>query len=100
VLGCLAMVALGLGHGTHVENACRDALVDGDAVATDLCEALVAGGMPFRDAYRKVGALVDAQRSAGRRLADLQAEDLARVGLSEDLLARLDPIAAAHRRSR
>ena len=100
VLGCLAMVALGLGHVTLVENACRDALVDGDAVATDLCEALVAGGMPFRDAYRKVGALVDAQRSAGRRLADLQAEDLARVGLSEDLLARLDPIAAAHRRSR
>jgi argininosuccinate lyase len=100
VVGCLRMIALGLGHVELVADACRDALVDGDAVATDLCEALVASGVPFRDAYRKVGALVQAQRSAGKRLADLGADDLSRAGFDPALVSRLDPVAAAHRRSR
>jgi argininosuccinate lyase len=100
VSGCLDMVALGLGHFELSADACREALIEGDAVATDLCEALVAGGMPFRDAYRRIGALVNATRAAGRRLATLDAEDLTREGLPATLAEHLDPVRAAHRRSR
>jgi len=100
VVGCLEMIALGLGHFELVEDACREALIEGDAVATDLCEALVAGGMPFRDAYRRIGALVNATRTAGRRLATLDAADLEREGLPATLVEHLDPVRAAQRRSR
>jgi argininosuccinate lyase len=100
VRGCLEMIALGLAHLDLDAERCKQALVDGDAIATDLCEALVAGGMPFRDAYRSIGALVVAQRGAGRRLADLGAGDLDAHGLPHALLQRLDPIEAARRRSR
>ncbi len=100
VVGSLEMVALGLHHFELVADACRDALVAGDAVATDLCEALVASGMPFRDAYRRIGALVNETRGEGRRLAQLDAADLVRHGLDPALVDRLDPVAAARRRSR
>lgn len=98
--GCLAMIALGLGHFELVPDACERALVDGDAIATDLCEALVAAGAPFRDAYRRIGALVSATRAQGRRLATLTADDLERAGLDPALVDRLDPIASARRRAR
>jgi argininosuccinate lyase len=100
VRGCLEMIALGLGHLELDAERCHGALIEGDAIATDLCEALVAGGMPFRDAYRSIGALVRAQRSAGRRLAALDTATLDAHGLPHTLLDLLDPIEAAHRRSR
>ncbi|MBC7975521.1 MAG: argininosuccinate lyase, partial [Myxococcales bacterium] len=100
VRGCLEMIALGLGHLELDAERCRAALVDGDAIATDLCEALVAGGVPFRDAYRSIGALVRAQRAAGLRLADLDAGTLDAHGLPHTLLGRLDPVEAARRRSK
>jgi len=97
--GCLQMIALALEHVDLDADACRRALVEGDAIATDLCEALVAGGMPFREAYGHIGRLVVAQRGQGRRLADLQSGDLARAGLPATLVDHLDPVASAHRRS-
>lgn len=100
VRGCLDMVALGLGHIELDAERCRTALVEGDAIATDLCEALVASGMPFREAYRRIGALVGAQRQAGRRLAQLDAATLEAQGLPQLLLQHLDPLASARRRSR
>ena len=100
VRGCLDMIALGLGHLELDATRCRTALIEGDAIATDLCEALVAGGMAFRDAYRSIGALVNAQRGAGRRLAQLTVSELDAHGLPHTLLQRLDVVEAARRRSR
>jgi argininosuccinate lyase len=99
VLGCLRMIAIALPHVEPNANACLEALVDGDAVATDLCEGLVAAGVPFRDAYAKVGDLVAQQRAAGRRLADLGPDDLEAAGIPGDLVLRLDPTSAAQRRA-
>ena len=99
VLGCLRMIAIALPHVELLPTACLEALVDGDAVATDLCEGLVAAGVPFRDAYAKVGALVAQQRAAGRRLADLGPDDLEAAGIPGDLVVRLDPTSAAQRRA-
>ncbi len=99
VLDCLRMIEISLGHLDPKPDACLRALVRGDAVATDLCEGLVAGGMAFRDAYGKVGALVVSQREAGRRLADLTAADLKAADLDPALVSRLDPAEAAQRRA-
>lgn len=98
-LSSLRMIEIALGHVDPVPEKCMAALVQGDAVATDLCEGLVAGGMAFRDAYRAVGSLVVAQRGAGKRLAELTAADLTAAGLDPALTARLDPKDAAHRRA-
>ncbi|MEZ5381113.1 MAG: argininosuccinate lyase [Microthrixaceae bacterium] len=45
------------------------------AVATDLAELLVQGGVPFRDAHAIVGALVRRSLDEGRALADLVVEE-------------------------
>ncbi|MCA9698030.1 MAG: argininosuccinate lyase, partial [Myxococcales bacterium] len=96
---CLRMVRLGLEHLGLVADRCRSTLERGDAVATDLTEALVAAGVPFRVAYRKIGALVAGQRSKDRRLVDLTAEDLAAAELPASLLEHLDVVASAKRRA-
>lgn len=98
-LDCLRMIALSLRNFEPVPERCLQALADGDAIATDLCEELVASGTAFRDAYRIVGQLVVRQRAAGRRLVDLGAEDLQAIGLSEEARARLDPQVSARRRA-
>lgn len=98
-VSCLRMIEIALSHVAPVPERCLAALVDGDAVATDLCEGLVAGGMAFRDAYGAVGSLVVAQRAAGKRLAELTAEDLTAAGLDPALRERLDPKDAARRRA-
>lgn len=95
----LRMIALSLDHLEPVEDAALQALRDGDAIATDLCEALVEGGMPFREAYGKIGGLVAAQRDRGKRLADLGVEDLVAAGLPASLHARLDLRESARRRA-
>lgn len=99
VLDCLRMIEISLSNFELLPEPCLQALVRGDSVATDLCEGLVAGGMAFRDAYGKVGALVAAQRAAGKRLADLTADDLVAADMDPALLERLDPVAAAKRRA-
>ncbi len=99
VIACLRMIEISLAHFDLLPEPCLRALVQGDAVATDLCEGLVAGGMAFRDAYGKVGALVAAQREAGKRLADLTEDDLRASGIDPSLKARLDPTDAARRRA-
>jgi argininosuccinate lyase len=90
VIKCLEMTVLGLGHIELVPERCLQALRDGDGIATDLCEALVAQGMAFRQAYGKIGALVVAQREKGKRLVDLQAADLDAHDLPHSLLSSLD----------
>jgi argininosuccinate lyase len=99
VIDTLRMIEISLANFEVLAEPSMRALIAGDAVATDLCEGLVAGGMAFRDAYGKVGALVAAQRDAGKRLADLTAGDLEAAGLDPALTERLDPVAAAKRRA-
>jgi argininosuccinate lyase len=93
------MVALSMSHFSLVEARCLTALREGDAIATDLCEALVASGVPFRDAYRRIGALVQQQCASGHRLADLGPDDLAAHDLPASCLERLDPVACARART-
>jgi argininosuccinate lyase len=90
VCDCLKMITIALDHFDLVPDACRAALERGDAIATDLCEALVADGMAFRDAYAVVGKLVVTQRERGKRLVDLDAAALEAAGLSGALAAKLD----------
>ena len=72
----------------------------GFALATDVAEALVVAGVPFRTAHERVGALVARCESDGIDLTDLTAEAFAAAmpelaGQAEDLL---DPMGAVRRR--
>ena len=58
--------------------------------ATDLAEALVRGGVPFREAHRRTGALLKDLASAGRSLADLDEAEWAAFGV-KDGTGLLDP---------
>jgi argininosuccinate lyase len=99
-LDSLRMIALSLQHFEPVPERCLAVLAEGDAIATDICEELVASGVPFREAYRTVGRLVAEQRAAGKRLVDLGAEAFAAIGLSAEAASRLTPEASARRRGR
>ncbi|MBL4683781.1 MAG: argininosuccinate lyase [Nannocystaceae bacterium] len=95
----LRMVVIALSHVTPNPDACLAALSRGDAIATDLCEALVQRGAAFRDAYTAVGKLVVQQRAANKRLFDLTEADLTALGLPADVLAVLDLEASARIRA-
>jgi argininosuccinate lyase len=58
--------------------------------ATDVAEALVAAGTPFREAHRIVGDLLRGLDAQGRGLGDLVVEEWAALGLP-DGAALLDP---------
>ena len=58
--------------------------------ATDLAEALVREGVPFREAHRRTGELLKRVDEEGRPLADLSDEEWAVFGVSEGA-ALLDP---------
>lgn len=98
-VACLEMIALGIRNLELMPERCVTALERGDAIATDLTEALVAGGTAFRQAYRQIGALVAAQRAAGKRLVDLRAEELEAAGLPASLLDHLDVKVSARKRA-
>jgi argininosuccinate lyase len=72
VVGCVESTTF------HPE-AMRDAARAPELFATDLAEALVRAGVPFREAHRRVGEL----------LRQLEAEDLSFHALSADDWARL-----------
>ena len=75
----------------------RAADVDG-LYATDLAEALVVQGVPFREAHRRTGALLKELTAAKRALRDLRPEEWAVFGLA-DGAALLDPDRAVRARS-
>jgi argininosuccinate lyase len=56
--GAARVVSIALPHVRFDAERGRRALEDGFTQATDLAEALVQRGVPFREAYRAVGALV------------------------------------------
>ncbi|HEY8039348.1 MAG TPA: argininosuccinate lyase [Polyangiaceae bacterium] len=57
-LGCARVVSLALPHVTFDAARGATALGEGFTQATDLAEALVRRGVPFREAYKAVGRLV------------------------------------------
>jgi argininosuccinate lyase len=77
---CLVAISMGF-EGLHFREArLSDALRSGFTQATDLAERLVARGIPFRSAYRAVGALVKAARTVGKALDQLTADELLQLG--------------------
>ena len=67
--------------------AMRRAAELGYATATDLADYLVKIGLPFRDAYAAVGAVVRHAQEAGAALADVPLEELRRFhpAIAEDV---------------
>ncbi len=100
LLASFEMLCLGLQQLDLKEDACLDALYRGDAIATDLTEALVQAGHPFRKAYVSIGSLVAKQRSKGKVLMDLNLGDLQEAGLPESLLHCLDLKGSAQKRTK
>ena len=80
-----------------VPEAMRSAPADEDLYATDLAEALVVTGVPFREAHRRVGELLKALAADDRRLRDLRAEEWKAFGVIEGS-ALLDPDASVRSR--
>src|SRR5207245_1289209 len=76
LLETLSVFARGLGGLRFREDRLREGLLDGSTQATDLAERLVQRGVPFRDAYRAVGALVQRARAKGSTLSQMRAVDL------------------------
>ncbi len=61
--------------------AMRAAALAPELYATDVAEALVARGVPFREAHRRVGELLRRLEGEGRTLADLAAAEWEAFGL-------------------
>ena len=81
---------------TSSTRRCAAALADGSTQATDLAEALVRAGVPFREAYKAVGALVAVARAERVPLASIGEVRAKSVhpALTAEALAALDPIRA------
>ncbi len=69
------LMAAMIGHTTVNADKCRAAAADPALLATDLADALVRKGMPFRQAHHIVGAAVAAAASVGRPLDQLTPEE-------------------------
>jgi argininosuccinate lyase len=94
--GCVQVVRLSLPHVEFDGDRGRKALDEGFTQATDLAEALVRRGIPFREAYKAVGALVAVAVEGG---IALRAVDPARAkqvhpALDAEALRALDPVTA------
>jgi argininosuccinate lyase len=94
--GCTRVVSLALPHVTFDAARGAAALGDGFTQATDLAEALVRRGVPFRDAYKAVGRLVAMAVEAGVPLRAIDPERARSVHgmLDAHTLAALEPRAA------
>ncbi|MGZ8611874.1 MAG: argininosuccinate lyase [Actinomycetota bacterium] len=78
--------------------AMRAACASGGLYATDLAEALVRDGVPFREAHRRTGELLKRLADEGRRLADLDDEEWTAFGV-KDGARMLDPDASVAART-
>ena len=72
---CTAM----LRHTNANRTACRAAAGDPALLATDLVDYLVRKKLPFRQAHHVVGSLVAAAENAGKRVDQLDLEELRRI---------------------
>jgi len=94
--GCTKIVGLSLPHVAFDAEQGRRALDEGFTQATDLAEALVRKGVPFREAYKAVGALVAEAVRDGvglRAVAEARAKAI-HPALDAQALLALDPATA------
>jgi argininosuccinate lyase len=96
VCGALDAVSLALPHVTFDGVRGAAALADGSTQATDLAEALVRKGIPFREAYKAAGAMVRHAVDNGIMLRAVDASVAATFhpALDASVLAALDPASA------
>jgi argininosuccinate lyase len=71
-------------------DAMRAACADEGLYATDLAEALVRSGAPFREAHRRTGELLRRVAGERRRLRDLDPDEWRAFGVPEGA-SMLDP---------
>src|SRR5262245_59128819 len=71
VRGAVSAVRLAFPHLTFDRDRCLEAVSDGSTQATDVAEALVRKGIPFRDAYKATGLLVHRAQEQKKTLAEL-----------------------------
>jgi argininosuccinate lyase len=102
VRGAVRAVYIGMGQITFDAERCLRAVSDGSTQATDVAEALVRKGVPFREAYKATGHLVHLAREANVDLAKTTLETARSVhpAFDADVLAVLDPrVAMAAKKS-
>jgi argininosuccinate lyase len=93
VRGATAAVRLALPHLTFDPERCLASVSDGATQATDIAEALVRKGLPFREAYKATGQLVHLARERKIDLAkvDLASAKAVHAAFDEAVLAAVDP---------
>jgi argininosuccinate lyase len=99
--GVVSVLRLSLPHVTFHPEKCRVGLDEGFTQATDLAEALVKKGMPFRKAYMAAGALVKRVQEKGITLRAASVELAQSVDLAFDasVLSVLEPAGAVARKA-
>lgn len=98
--GVLSVLRLSLPHVTFNPEKCRAGLDEGFTQATDLAEALVKKGMPFRVAYKHVGALVRKCQEQGIALSKASVELAKSIdpAIDADVLSVLEASGAVARK--
>jgi argininosuccinate lyase len=86
-----------LPHVTFDAERCASGLASGFTQSTDLAEALVVRGVPFREAYRASGALVRFALDRKMALSDVDTKDAKKIhpALDAEALKALDAARAA-----
>jgi argininosuccinate lyase len=96
VQGALRAVSLSLPRVYFDPERCISGLAEGYTQATDLAEALVREGVPFREAYKAVGAMVRHAVDAKKPLGAISVDEARKfhAKLDEKTLAALAPLTA------
>jgi argininosuccinate lyase len=100
--GAVRAVRLALPHLGFDAERCIAAVSDGSTQATDIAEALVRKGVPFREAYKATGQLVHLARERKIDLAKVTVDDARSVHPAFDasVLSAVDPrVAVAAKKS-
>ncbi len=96
VRGAVRAVRAGVPHLSFDRERCLAAVSDGSTQATDVAEALVRKGVPFREAYKATGQLVQHARDRGVAFGAVSLDEARSVhpAFDADVLAVLEPRAA------
>lgn len=100
LLGSLSVLRLALPRVTFHPEKTRVGLEEGFTQATDLAEALVKKGMPFRKAYQAAGSLVRRVQQQGitLRAATVELAQSIDPAFDAEILAVLEPAGAVARK--